>query len=151
MNQNLFLSNIAEVQISYSNNIRPSEREKITCSKDADAIFRQVFPGLEHREYFYVMLLNRSNQVLGYYQVSKGGLSGTLVDVRLILQVALKSNATSIIVAHNHPSGTLQASDADNQITKKIKSACSLLDISLLDHLILTNYSYLSMTDEGTL
>ena len=149
MNQNLFLSNIAEVQISYSTNIRPSERAKIGCSKDAADIFRQVFPGFEHREFFFVMLLNRCNRVLGYYEVSKGGISGTVVDVRLILQAALKANASSIILAHNHPSGNLETSTADNQITQKIKKACTFLDISLLDHLILTNFSYLSMADEG--
>jgi len=95
------------------------------------------------------MLLNRCNRVLGYYEVSKGGISGTVVDVRLILQAALKANASSIILAHNHPSGNLETSTADNQITQKIKKACTFLDISLLDHLILTNFSYLSMADEG--
>lgn len=149
MNQNLFLSNIAEVQLTYSTNVRPSERAKITSSKDADSIFRQVFPGLEHREYFYAMLLNRGNQVLGYYEVSKGGITGTVVDVKLILQAALKANASAIILAHNHPSGTLQASDADMQITRKIKSASTLLDIAVLDHIILTTYNYLSMADDG--
>jgi len=151
MNQNLFLSNIAEVQLTYSTNVRPSERAKITCSKDADSIFRQVFPGLEHREYFYAMLLNRGNQVLGYYEVSKGGISGTVVDVKLILQAALKANASAIILAHNHPSGTLQASDADRKITQKIKTACTYLDIAVLDHLILTHFSYYSMADDGVL
>jgi DNA repair protein RadC len=87
MNQNFFLSNIAEVQISYSTNVRPSDRPKITCSKDAADIFRQVFPEFEHREYFYVMLLNRANHVLGYYEVSKGGISGTIVDVRLFYRL----------------------------------------------------------------
>ena len=149
MNQNLFLSNIAEVRISYSTNVRPSEREKIGSSKSAETIFRQVFPDFEHREYFYAMLLNRGNQVLGYYEVSKGGISGTVVDVRLIMQAAIKANCSSIILAHNHPSGNLQASDADLRITRKIKQACAVLDISLLDHLILTNYSYMSMADEG--
>ncbi len=151
MNQNLFLNNIAEVQLSYSTKISPSERPKITCSNDAVDIFRQVFPGLEHREYFYVMLLNRGNKVLGYYEVSKGGITGTIVDVRLIMQAALKSNTSSIVLAHNHPSGTLEASDADIRITRKIKEACSFLDISLLDHLIITNLSHLSFADEGLL
>ena len=151
MNQNLFLSNIAEVQISYSTNVQPSERAKIASSKDAADIFRQVFPGFEHREFFYAMLLNRGNRVLGYYEVSKGGISGTVVDVRLILQAAIKTNTSAIILAHNHPSGNLESSTADNQITQKIKNACSFLDISLLDHLILTQYSYLSMADEGIL
>jgi DNA repair protein RadC len=149
MNQNLFLSNIAEVQISYSTHVRPSERAKITCSKDAANILRQVFPGIEHREYFYTMLLNRGNKVLGYYEVSKGGITGTLVDVKLILQAAIKSNSSALILCHNHPSGTLEASDADIKLTQKIKNACTFLDISLLDHLIITDHSYLSMADEG--
>ncbi|MBW6479478.1 MAG: JAB domain-containing protein [Bacteroidales bacterium] len=149
MNQNLFLNNIAEVKISYSTNVRPSDRAKITSSKDAADIFRQVFPGFEHREYFYAMLLNRGNHVLGYYEVSKGGIAGTAVDVRLILQAALKANASSIILAHNHPSGTLEVSDSDLSITRKIKQACLILDISMLDHIILTNYSFTSMADEG--
>lgn len=149
MNQNLFLSNIAEIQINYSTKVKPSDRPKITCSKDAYEIFRNIFPSIEHREFFYVVTLNRGNRVLGFFEVSKGGISGTLVDVKLILQAALKTNASSIILCHNHPSGTLEASTADEKITKKIKSACTLLDISLLDHLILTSETYLSMADEG--
>jgi len=149
MNQNLFLSNIAEVQLSYSTKIRSADRAKITCSKDAADIFRQIFPGLEHREYFYTMLLNRGNKVLGYYEVSRGGISGTVVDVKLILQSALKTNASALVLAHNHPSNTLEASDADMKITRKIKQACSFLDISVLDHLILTTSTYLSMADNG--
>lgn len=149
MNQNLFLSNIAEVQITYSANIRPADRKKIGGAKDAYEILRHVFQNIEHRESFYALLLNRGNEVLGYYEVSKGGISGTVVDVRLIMQAAVKANSSAIILAHNHPSGGLMASDADLRITRKIKQACSVLDISLLDHLILTNYSYLSMADEG--
>ena len=151
MNQNLFLSNIAEIQITYSTRVKPSERSRITCSLDAVKILRQVFPGIEHREYFFVMLLNRGNQVLGYYEVSRGGIAGTLVDVRLIMQAVLKANASSIILAHNHPSGTKEISDADNRITQKIKSACSLLDITLLDHIVLTVNDFVSMAEDGLL
>ena len=149
MNQNLFLSNVAEVKISYSTNVKPSDRAKITCSKDGAELFRQIFPDFEHREYFYVMLLNRGNRVLGFYQISVGGISGTVVDVKLILQAAIKSNASGILLGHNHPSGTLEASDADLKITRKVKSACSFMDISVLDHIIITANTYLSMTDEG--
>jgi DNA repair protein RadC len=151
MNNNLFLSRIAEVQLSYSTNVRPSERKKITASRDAEDILRHIFPGIEHREYFYVMLLNRGNEVLGYYEVSKGGISGTVVDIRLIMQAAIKANASAIILAHNHPSGNLEASEADIRITRKIKQACTVLDISLLDHLILTKYSFTSLADDGLL
>ena len=149
MSQNLFLSNVAEIQISYSTKVKPSDRQKITCSKDAAVILRQIFPGFEHREFFYILTLNRANRVLGYFEVSKGGVSGTVVDTKLILQAALKTNASGIIMCHNHPSGTLEASDADIKITRKVKSACSFLDLSMLDHLILTSDTYLSMADEG--
>jgi len=100
MHQNLFLSNVAEVKISYSTNIKPSDRAKITCSKDGAELFRQIFPDFEHREYFYVMLLNRGNRVLGFYQISVGGISGTVVDVKLILQAAIKSNSSGILLGH---------------------------------------------------
>jgi len=151
MHQNLFLSNVAEIQLSYSTKVKPSDRPKISCSKDAANILRQIFPDFEHREYFYVMLLNRGNRVLGFYQISVGGISGTVVDVKLILQAAIKSNSSGILLGHNHPSGTLEASDADSKITQKIKSACSYMDISVLDHIIITADTYLSMADEGLL
>jgi DNA repair protein RadC len=109
------------------------------------------WPSYDHVEYFYILLLNRNNQVLGTYQLSKGGFTGTLVDVRVIFQVALKTCATSIVAIHNHPSGSLFPSDADRQITKKIADAGKLLDITLLDHLIISSESYRSMADEGEL
>jgi DNA repair protein RadC len=108
-----------------------------------------VFPSFEHVEYFYIICLNRANQVLGFHQVSKGGLSGTVTDVRVIYQVAIKSNTSGIILAHNHPSGNLQPSEADLKITKKIKEAGTFLDISVLDHLILSEDGYMSMADDN--
>ena len=149
MNNNLFLSNVAEVKISYSTNIKPSDRPKITCSKDGAELFRHIFPDFEHREYFYVMLLNRGNRVLGFFQTSVGGITGTVVDVKLILQAAIKSNSSAILLSHNHPSGTLEASNADLKITQKIKTACDCMDILVLDHIIITAHTYLSMADEG--
>jgi DNA repair protein RadC len=104
MNQNIFLSNIAKIQISYSQKVKPADRQRITCSKDAYGVFQNIFPSLEHREFFYILTLNRSNQILGFFEVSKGGISGTVMDVRLILQAALKTNASGIVKAHNHPS-----------------------------------------------
>jgi DNA repair protein RadC len=98
-----------------------------------------------------MLMMNRQNQILGYHQLSKGGMTGAVVDVRVIFQVALKACATSILVAHNHPSGNLEASDADRKITRQIKEAGVILDIPLLDHLIMTTDSYLSMADEGLL
>ena len=106
---------------------------------------------IEYQEEFKIILLNRANIVLGIYEMSKGGISGTVVDVRIILGVALKCNASSIIMVHNHPSGKSTPSDTDKSITKRLKEACSLLDLSLLDHLIITKEAYYSFTDEGIL
>ena len=140
---------LAEITIGYSRKLKSSERIKITDSTDANNVLRNIFHSLEHVEYFYIICLDRANQVLGFHQVSKGGLSGTVTDVRVIFQVAIKSNSSGIILAHNHPSGNLQPSDADLKLTKKIKEAGSLLDIKVLDHLILSEESYLSMADES--
>jgi len=124
---------------------------KVTGSKDAADAFRIFWPAYEHIEFSYLLMLNRQNQILGYHQLSKGGMTGAVVDVRVIFQVALKSSSTSIILAHNHPSGNLDVSDADRKITNQIKQAGVILDIPLLDHLIMTTDSYLSMADEGLL
>ena len=105
---------------------------------------------IEHIEEFKLLLMNRSNSVLGIMAVSKGGLSGTVTDVRLIFQGAIKANASGIIVCHNHPSGNLNPSESDTRITRKIKEAGNLMDIQLLDHLILTmDGSYYSFADNG--
>lgn len=98
------------------------------------------------------MLLNNANKIIGYTTISEGGLTSTIVDVRMILQTALVSNATSIILTHNHPSGNPRPSGQDDSLTKKTKSACELMDIRLLDHIIVTPYdSYYSYNDEGRL
>ena len=107
---------------------------------------------IEHIEEFKLLLMNRSNSVLGIMPVSKGGLSGTVTDVRLIFQGAIKANASGIIVCHNHPSGNLNPSESDTKITNKIKEAGNLMDIQLLDHLILTmDGTYYSFADNGLL
>jgi DNA repair protein RadC len=93
--------------------------------------------------------LNRANKVIGYYKVSKGGMTGTIADPKVIFTMALNSGATSIIVAHNHPSGNLQPSPQDKQITSKLINAGKLLDINVFDHIILTSNSYYSFLDEG--
>jgi len=124
---------------------------KVTGSKDAADTFRIFWPAYEHIEFSYLLMLNRQNQILGYHQLSKGGMTGAVVDVRVIFQVALKASCSSIIVAHNHPSGNLDVSDADRKITNQIKQAGVILDIPLLDHLIMTTDSYLSMADEDLL
>lgn len=103
------------------------------------------------QEQFVVLYLNRANKVIGGYKVSLGGISSTTVDVRIVLSVALKILATGIILAHNHPSGNTKPSISDQELTKRIKEACDFMDISLLDHLIITNEAYLSFADEGIL
>ena len=104
---------------------------------------------MEHVEFFYVLCLNRANQILGFNQISKGGFTGTIVDVRVIFQIALKACACSIICIHNHPSGSLNPSDADIQVNQKIKQAGEMLDIRLTDSLIITPEKYFSFADEG--
>jgi DNA repair protein RadC len=107
---------------------------------------------IEHIEEFKLLLMNRSNSVLGILAVSKGGLSGTVTDIRLIFQGAISANATWIIVCHNHPSSNLNPSESGTKITHKIKEAGNLMDIQLLDHLILTlDGSYYSFADNGLL
>lgn len=145
----MYNSTLAEIEISYKPRYKASELPKVVTSADAYACLKDVFPSLDYREYFYILCLNRNNKVLGYCQISSGGLSGTVADVRIIMQAALKSNACSIILSHNHPSGNLIPSEADKDLTKKIREAGKFLDIPALDHLIITSESYFSFADEG--
>jgi DNA repair protein RadC len=142
---------VAEIKVSYSNT--KLEKVKVTNSQILfDVIIKQWNMNIiEYQEEVKVVLLNRANIVLGIYEMSKGGLTGTVVDIRIILGIALKCNATSIVLAHNHPSGNLMPSEADKAITKKLKKACVLLDIVLLDHLIITKEGYYSFSDGGIL
>ena len=142
-------STLAEIEISYKPKYKASELPKVVTSADAYRCLKDVFPSLDYKEYFYILCLNRNNKVLRYCQISSGGLSGTVADVRIIMQTALKSNACSIILSHNHPSGNLIPSEADKDLTKKIREAGKFLDIPALDHLILTSESYFSFADEG--
>jgi len=107
---------------------------------------------LEHVEEFKILLMNRSNAVLGIMDISKGGISGTVTDVRIILQAAIKANASGIIACHNHPSGNINPSESDTRLIQKIKEAGNLMDIQLLDHLIITtDEGYYSFADNGLL
>ncbi|MGB1041954.1 MAG: RadC family protein [Tenacibaculum sp.] len=123
---------------------------KISSSTDAAKILQPLLGDLEHEE-FWVLYLNNSNKVLDSFQLSKGGVTATLVDVRLLYKKALKIAAVGIIVAHNHPSGKLNPSTSDIELTQKIKQAGVTLDIKLLDHLIITEKTYFSFADEGIL
>ena len=124
------------------------ELYKITSSKVVFEIMQPIIGELPHEE-FWVLYLNNSNKVIHKSQLSKGGITGTVVDVRLLFKTALEHNSVSIILTHNHPSGKLQASDADKDITKKLKIAGEQLDIKVLDHIIITENGYLSFQDEG--
>lgn len=121
---------------------------KIGSSRDAYKVMRPLISDLQHEE-FWVLYLNNSNKVVAKHQASKGGLTATLVDVRLLYKRALELSAVAVIVCHNHPSGKLQPSRADIDLTQKIKKAGETLDIKLFDHLILTEKTYFSFADEG--
>lgn len=123
---------------------------KISSSKDAFKLMQPIIGDLEHEE-FWVLYLNTSNKVIAKQQISKGGLTATLVDVRLLYKRALELTAVGLVVCHNHPSGKLQPSTADINLTKKIKQAGVTLDIKLFDHLIVTEKAYFSFADEGIL
>ena len=145
------MQKLSEIKVSYSNRQPASERKTVKCSDNAAKYLREVFePGIiDYREMFYILCLNRSNKVLGFSQISVGGISGTISDIRIIFQTALKSNSSALIVCHNHPSGNLNPSQADKTITKKLVDAGKLLDISVLDHVILTEESYYSFADNN--
>jgi DNA repair protein RadC len=145
------LTEVAEVEIRYKTSGMIS-KSKYTCSSDSEKLFRQYYDRLEnieHVESFLIMLLNRTNRMLAIGLVSSGGVSGTVVDPKIVFQYALKANASGIIVAHNHPSGNLFPSESDKTITKKLTEGGKYLDIAVLDHLILTRDNYFSFADEG--
>lgn len=124
------------------------ELTKITSSKTIFEMMQPIIGELPHEE-FWIVYLNNSNKVISKSQLSKGGITGTLVDVRLVFKMALEMGATGLILCHNHPSGTLIPSDADKQITRKLKLAGDSLEIKVLDHLIITEMNYFSFVDEG--
>ncbi|MEO9022937.1 MAG: JAB domain-containing protein [Ginsengibacter sp.] len=145
---------IAEVELIYRSKVKSSERPKITQSKDAYLIFKNRWDEnkIELQEQFKVMFLNRANKVLGIYEMSTGGITSTVVDIKLIFSAALKACASGLILSHNHPSNNLKPSRDDEQLTSKIKSAGTFLDIQLMDHIILgSEEGYYSFADEGLL
>lgn len=140
-----------EISIQYNKKL--FSRLKIKASVDVEQVARQIYAvtdsQIEVKEYFFIILLNRANDVLGYTKLSEGGIVGTIVDTRIVFAVALKSLATGIILVHNHPSGNLSPSQTDIQLTRKFRDVGELLDISVLDHIILTIDSYYSFSDNG--
>ncbi|WDF63173.1 JAB domain-containing protein [Flavobacterium sp. KACC 22763] len=142
---------IAEINVSYSTN-QPKKIALNNCRQTFDFILSQWnLDIIDFQEECKVILLNRMNNVLGIYSLSKGGSSGTVVDIRIILGIALKCNASGIILAHNHPSGNLKPSEADRRITRRLKDSCDLLEITLLDHIIISRSSFFSFTEDGSL
>lgn len=141
---------IAEVELIYKTKVKASDRPKVTGSLDAYEILLANWDEnkIGFVEQAKILLLNRAHRVLGIYEVSTGGVTGTIVDPKIVFIAALKANACSIILAHNHPSGNLKPSAADQELTRRIKEGGRLLEISMLDHLIVTPEAYYSFADE---
>lgn len=142
---------VSDVRISYHPKVRASERQIIQRSEDAYRLFKEGWDMdmIYLVEQSKLMLLNRANRVLGIMQLSSGGLCGTVVDPRFVFIAALQAGATSIMLAHNHPSSNLTPSNNDRTLTAKVKEAGTFLDIQLMDHLIISPEGYCSMADEG--
>lgn len=152
-NKNFALDQVAEIRLSYYPNSKLSEKPQITSSKLAEKILRVHWDHskMEFIEEFKVMLLNRANRVMGIVSASSGGISGTVVDIKVIFGAAMKACASGIILSHNHPGGTLYPSDRDSKITERLVEAGKLLDIPVMDHIILTAEGYYSFADRGGL
>ncbi|MBK7562250.1 MAG: JAB domain-containing protein [Chitinophagaceae bacterium] len=144
---------VAEVELVYRTKVKPSQRPKITTSVDAYEILQKIWnrDKIELVEEFKVLLLNRSNKVLGVLDASSGGITGTVADPRIILTAAIKANAVGIVLSHNHPSGSVKPSRADEELTVKIREAARFLDMTVLDHIIISSEGYYSFADEGLL
>jgi DNA repair protein RadC len=143
------LTTVAEIQVSYQPAGKPIH--KISCSKDAFDILINYYPQetIHLKEHFVVLYLNNANKVIGVYRLSEGGMTATIADIRIVLAIALKLAAKGMIISHNHPSGETQPSGADKTVTKKLKDACVLMDLTLCDHIIVTADSYHSFCDQG--
>lgn len=126
------------------------ELQKITSSQTVFDIMQPLIGELSYEE-FWIVYLNNANKIISKSQLSKGGITGTLVDVRLVFKTAIELSAVGIILVHNHPSGTLQPSESDRQITRKLKTGGDHLDIKVLDHVIVTETGYFSFSDAGIL
>ena len=143
---------VAEIKVSYKTNTN-KPKLKVTSVEVAYDILLSSWNRntIELQEEFKVLLLNRANEAIGIYPLSKGGITGTVVDQRLVFAVALKCNATGIIICHNHPSGNLKPSNSDITLTKNIKKCADFLEIALVDHLIISNQGFYSFSNEGKL
>lgn len=154
MKTNINIRQVSEIKVSYNPKIKAEDRFCIKCSQDAYNLLRKeaFAPNtIEYKEYVKLVLLNRANKVIGFTTISEGGMDGSIVDIRLIFQIALLTHSSAIMLAHNHPSGTLRPSRQDDFITKRLKEAAQLMDITLCDHLIVCENGYYSYADEGRL
>lgn len=144
------ISTFNEVQIHYERPIFNTNRV-VKCSEDSERILREFLDHkrIDYKEFFWVLLLTNANQVLGISEIGIGNTTGVAVNSKELYQLALLSNASAIVVAHNHPSGKLTPSTADKNLTQRLKEAFKLLDITLLDHLILTSEGFVSFSDSG--
>jgi len=145
------ISIVAALELGKRRNISEViERKQIKSSKDIFEIFGQKLGDLPYEE-FWLMILNRANKIIELKRISAGGVSGTVTDIKIILKAAIEKTASGIIVCHNHPSGNINPSSADINLTKKLKSACELVDISFLDHVIVSYNHFYSFADEGVI
>ena len=145
-----YKNTISEYSLKYTKS--DIQKTKITTSESASNVIRQFyFDDINIYESFFILLLNRANNTTGFAKISQGGTAGTVVDIKIIAKYAVDSLSSSVIICHNHPSGNKQPSDADINITKKIKDALSLLDIKLIDHIIITENDFYSFADNGDL
>lgn len=146
----LDLFKVAEIELVYRSDVASSERPQVTSSKDAYDLFLQNWnqDKIDYLEEAKMLLLNRSSRVLGIYNLSSGGTAGTVVDAKQVYVAALKLNAQSIIISHNHPSGNLTPSEQDIYLTKNLRKAGEVLGISLLDHLIVSKQGYYSFAED---
>lgn len=145
------LTAYTDVRISYSRNKDLDELQAIRTSEDAEQILRCFYDEstIDYRESFYILCLSRSNKPLAVVKMAEGGQTATIVDTKMIIKTALDVGAVAVVLSHNHPSGELEPSDADKRLTRKIKEAFTVMDMSLCDHIILTGTGYFSFCDNG--
>lgn len=145
-----YKNTISEYSLKYTKS--EIQKTKITTSESASNVIRKFyFDDINIYESFFILLLNRANNTTGFAKISQGGTAGTIVDIKIIAKYAVESLSSAVIICHNHPSGNIKPSEADINITKKIKDALLLLDISLTDHIILSENNYYSFADNGDL
>jgi len=141
MNETDRIFKASEVKLTYKNKVKASDRYHIKGPNDAATIFLEIWDAdtMDHIEEVKILLLNRAHHILGIATISKGGVTGSIIDTKVVLQYALKANATAIIMAHNHPSGNLKPSEADRRITDRLRTALEAIDVNLLDHIIINS------------